>query len=115
MHNLIITMGIDFEIAALFESPVNAVGGSAFDLTIGGNSVNDTVRGFVEPLTFVNAGIGIVFPNAEVEGSVYNAVFFADIAVAVCDILFEYGSRRIGIAPLGRVAMLSHKNSCLFI
>ena len=33
----------------------------------------------------------------------------------VCDILFEYGSRRIGIAPLGRVAMLSHKNSCLFI
>ena len=60
LHDTVVSVGIDFEIAALGESPVQTERSGSFHGAVGCDAVNDCVRGFIQPLAGVDPAVSVV-------------------------------------------------------
>ena len=108
-HACIVLVGVDTDVGALCRTPMEYGVEDASLLSIRGNAMDSAVgAGVVQPLTVLDMRIGRVFANDKYKGGAGVSVVLNDITHASLDIALYLLTRRITIAPLGRIAISCH-------
>ena len=109
LHHLVVGVGVGAQALAVLQTPGNDIRCHALALARRGQPVDGSVgQGVVEPLAALDLCIGGVRPQNEGEHRLKPAVDRIDEQPVGVDVLFQHLSRRIAVAPLGRVARSSH-------
>ena len=87
LHYDIVPVCINTDIAALFQSPVQAEGSSTFYISGGSDAVNNSVTGVVDPFTFVDAHVSRISPFFIIESGNDLILFCADITVPLSNVI----------------------------
>ena len=108
-HAFVVLVGVDADVGALSRAPMEYGVEDASLLSIRGNAMDRAVElGVIQPLTIFNIVIGRVVADDKNEGGAGVSVMLNDITHASLDIALYLLTRRITIAPLGRIAISSH-------
>ena len=111
LHGKVIAVCIDLDIGTEREAIPEAEGRHAAAVRCDGNAVNDGIGLLVNPFSLVDIGVGGILPLLKIEDADRLALHLANVATALPNITRDQLLGRIGIAPLVRVAVLSHKGA----
>ena len=119
LHRQVVRVGVAAQRrilqGALIRTPADAEIGKPRDASGGGEAVDRAVNAVIFPAAVLDMGIGGIVSDTKHENGFDEAVFFTYKKPVQRDVIFQNSPVGITVYPLGRIALLSHKGTGVFI